>query len=1168
MQEVTHGTVPRPDARQSGHVVRLGRLWACFVLLVSTAAVALPQDAVEAEADAPDASDAAVPVEPERDLFRTTLVQDIATSGFYELIAWIELLGLSTQGDRRALVERLYAYYGVTESDLAQARTAMGTDTGESPGERPSGGRPGADAPLVIDSATRTGYFSLDAVGERYVRLSGGVSVTLQDRDSSAVHRITADEIIFNQQQQTIAASGSVVYLLERSGTVERFAGNALTVAIDAWDGAFVGGSTTRERTIDGRRIDFTFSGDYITRSRDDVIVLEDGAITSSVADPPNYQIRARKIWVLAPGEWGLQSATLYVGRVPLLWFPFFFRPADRLFFNPSLGSNPRSGSYMQTTTYLAGAPEQEDSPFSLLQLADDTDRDAPRRVEGLFLVPDEGSEPAPAPGTTTLRLLADVYTKLGAYVALDGAVRDLGPLVQLDFTIALAASRNIYRYAYEEQGTTYSPLYFEDGAPTTSWNSFALGDLTVPLRYGLDLRGNQRIERGSLQLGIQHYSDHRFVADYQNRSERIDWIGLLTADPPTTGAPLSSLVWQASGAWAADTRALAPFLREARLQRAVATLRWGSREIPEDRLSPAVQAADDSPERRFFYPQSLRLPDLAMSFSGALLQLPGPRPVAEPPGVTDKPTLVAPWDAGTPEADPGDARAAPEAEPLRPPEPSAPAVEAALTSPSPPAPWDATVSYSLSPSLLVDYTFTDATWVVPQDVDFGIAYGGASARSSGALTYGTRVLSGMWSVNGSLSANAQYRTLFSRSDEVSDATWESLERQAWAFNAFSTTNTVTVRVLPLRAVSRLEKSSVSYQNSILLYQSVFSEVADEQPVYRSEVVRWDREYIRSHQVEVATVYSAAADQTLRLSASLPPLDERYAAQLALRFAPVSLAAASAVSLADQEWVFAPLTSTVTIEPRPALRLTNALSYNIESDEPLWWNRLTFNRTSFVAGPVTGQLELQTVPGAEWDAVNRGWTATDRRLRPTTASLAVRHAEDFEPLWRNRVVGSVSGTVGAQANLLRFTQSSLTFGLATAVRVHQFLALQFSASSANLQPYVYIGPLAEKVGRDRRSLVVDLARSFNFFNRRDREESAFNLQQISLSAVHALEDWDLSVSYSGRPQVVTEGVERPRYEWRAQLDVNVQWRPIREAGTRGQVSDESVTISSPLEGER
>ena len=383
-----------------------------------------------------------------------TLGRDIETAGFYELIAWLEGLNQSTTGDRNALKRRLLDYYGLTEEPgVEDERT-----------------------PLVVDSATKTRYFTLDEINERYVRLSGGVTLILRDSERDVTHQIVADEVTYNQDLNLLSASGDVIYTLDRGGTVEQFTGAALTVQLDDWEGAFVQGVTERARTIEGEQVDFSFAGSYITRSSDDVVVMENGRVTSSTANPPNYEIRADKIWVLAPGEWGLQNAYLCVGRVAIFYFPFFFRPGNELFFNPSFGVRDREGRYVQTTIYALGEPDEPESAFSFLQIAEEEGVSGAQKIEGLYLVPDDAADLAPPDSGAVLRILTDIYTKLGAYVAVDGTFPKAGALSNLAVYLGVGMSRHIYSYNYSGQ-TTCSPYYLTGEEAVTSWNATQISD-------------------------------------------------------------------------------------------------------------------------------------------------------------------------------------------------------------------------------------------------------------------------------------------------------------------------------------------------------------------------------------------------------------------------------------------------------------------------------------------------------------------------------------------------------------------------------------------------------------------------------------------------------------------------------------------------------------------
>ncbi len=1079
--------------------------------------------------------------EPEqRTLFRETLAQDIATSSFHELVSWLESLGLSTRGDRPALVSRLAAFYEIAPEQIERARPVDRTD--EAP-------------PLVVDAATRTRYFTLEQIDERYIRLSGGVILTLRDDEREATHRIHADEIIFNEDQRTLAASGSVVYLIERGGTTEQFTGEALTVELEEWEGAFVRGVTEVERTIEGERIDFRFGGTYITRSRDDVIVLDDGVITSSEADPPNYHIRASKIWVLAPGEWGLRHAVLYVGRVPLAYLPFFFRPGHRLFFNPAIGTRDRAGGYIQTTTYLVGTPEERESPFSLLQLAEEEGPQTEREIRGLFLVPKETPSDDPPPRDTTVRLLADLYTKLGAFVGLDGQWPEVGPLRQLRLYTAVAGSRHIYRADSPVGGSEYTPYFIHSGEARHSWNETDIGPFTLPLRYGLDFTARLAVNRLAANARFEAYSDRRFRTDFDDRSEHIDWLGLLgqAGSPTVTPGPITQLLWQLDASYRADVSDITRMDRLA-VQRAVAAMTWRSREIPQQLLPLEVARADDSPQAAFFYPTSIRLPELSLAVAGTLLDYPG-RPVAPEPitAVPVTPGIVAPWDRSD-EAGNGQPESTPPAVLVVPP------IQPALPAPRLPDPFSARIGYSVSPLLIVDQVFFDEPWVEASDVDYGIAYGGASVRATGSLTHTSGIRSDMLRSEGTLGTSVQYREVFNRNPELAQTTWNSLERQAWSFTSFSATHNFTARMRPLRRSRLWSDSSLSYTANLLLYQYVLDEVIDQEPVWKSEPIEWDARFFRQHQVQATAALGLANTQSLQATAALPPLDERYAGTLSLRFPPVSATASTGVRKPEETWVYDPLAASATIAPASGLSLSGSLSYDLENE---WF---TFYRTNLRAGPLTAEYEARRSVGYRFvqpggDAI--GWVAEgEPQLRPASARVAVALASDFDPFWRNRVLAAVNASLAWNTSLLRFTESSFRFAFRGSLVVHRFMRLSLETVSVNSQGYVYIPRLAREVGREPRGVIEDLLRSFNIFNRNDRVRSGFDLQSIRLSTLHDLGDWDLSVGYTGSPRLETAEDGTRAYQWRGSLDLKLQWRPIRELSSSVTIDEDAIVFGS------
>jgi hypothetical protein len=348
----------------------------------------------------------------------------------------------------------------------------------------------------------------------------------------------------------------------------------------------------------------------------------------------------------------------------------------------------------------------------------------------------------------------------------------------------------------------------------------------------------------------------------------------------------------------------------------------------------------------------------------------------------------------------------------------------------------------------------------------------------------------------------------------------------------------------------------LSYSLQLLLYRIAFDEIVDEEPLWAYDAITWDDEFVRQHQVQGTVSLDAAGSHSLQLTAALPPQTEQYGARLNLGFIPVSLSLGSGVRREepDGEWLVDPFTANATIEPWEEIRLANSLSYDVEADE------LSVNRTTLTAGPASAQFELRTAEGYTFGGTGVGWEPDGQvSLRPTQASFGLSLDSDMEPLWHNRVLIDAGADLSWQSSLTRFTESSLRFSFSGSVVIHEFLRFSLQTSSLNSQSYVYVPDLARTVGREPRNILVDLARSFNFFSRADRLASGFNLQSIQLNAVHDLGDWDLTVGYRGQPEIV-ETEDSRAYEWRGTLDVKLQWRPIKELTTSITVDPDEISF--------
>ena len=152
-------------------------------------------------------------------------------------------------------------------------------------------------------------------------------------------------------------------------------------------------------------------------------------------------------------------------------------------------------------------------------------------------------------------------------------------------------------------------------------------------------------------------------------------------------------------------------------------------------------------------------------------------------------------------------------------------------------------------------------------------------------------------------------------------------------------------------------------------------------------------------------------------------------------------------------------------------------------------------------------------------------------------------------------------------NILQFTDNNLDFSLTFDFWLYRFLQLRLTTTSYNNRTFLYFPKLAEKLGQARVDPLSDLIDSFNFFDREARERSAFNLRSIKVEAIHYLHDWNLSLSYEGRPYLL-ETVDPNEYQWKSTFSVILQWQPIPEfrANIRQSWDDDEDEYVNSLRG--
>ena len=202
-------------------------------------------------------------------------------------------------------------------------------------------------------------------------------------------------------------------------------------------------------------------------------IYIEEAFITTSKMPDPYYSIRASKIWVLPSGDFGVVNALFYMGTVPILYIPFFFKPGDNLFFNPSLGYSSRKGFTLFNTVYLFGKKSVNNEDASLLDFDFNSVYNANKNpyIRNGYLTYFFAKDVVSRINKDYVKLIFDIYSNLGFYSGLDFDVSaTLGSFKTFEGSFGLGFTRTLYKHSstgsyrpFKERSINYFIFNFDN---------------------------------------------------------------------------------------------------------------------------------------------------------------------------------------------------------------------------------------------------------------------------------------------------------------------------------------------------------------------------------------------------------------------------------------------------------------------------------------------------------------------------------------------------------------------------------------------------------------------------------------------------------------------------------------------------------------------------------
>jgi hypothetical protein len=203
-------------------------------------------------------------------------------------------------------------------------------------------------------------------------------------------------------------------------------------------------------------------------------------------------------------------------------------------------------------------------------------------------------------------------------------------------------------------------------------------------------------------------------------------------------------------------------------------------------------------------------------------------------------------------------------------------------------------------------------------------------------------------------------------------------------------------------------------------------------------------------------------------------------------------------SLSLERERFSPFINTLTFTPFPTISMIDKLVYEIAQSR--------FNLNSFILKYESSALNLGKRP------LTLGW----------------------ELNWKHYFVNPVLDTLRS------------TFGVSA--QVHPYWTLYLSVVSRNDDFWKYYKSGAEKVNP-----LVDLLKSFNFFNIEDRKESNFKLKGISLGFIHDLHDWEMKFDYTGNQELSPDG---SRYIWNNTYSISIGLKDVKNLNIHTEFNEQ------------
>ncbi|MBC6713390.1 LPS-assembly protein LptD [Treponema sp. Marseille-Q3903] len=1079
---------------------------------------------------------------------------------------------------------------------------------------------------ITINNARQTSYKKDEKSGNDIIVLEGSVELSVtKDKTTS---QIKADKITYDRKTEMLFAEGNVEITTKDSGAGgETATASAILMNTSTLEGVFDDGRIVKTQSdsfnLPSGSTLIVFSN-VLGKGENNVIAFKNSSLTFCDEDDPHWHIDATRTWLLPGGEFAFFNALLYIGKVPVLYFPAFYYPKDDLIFNPVFSYEKRKGYSFQTTTYLLGrkpldksSSDTSNSKSSSSSSSKDSKIGSSadslksvfnfikpsslkeQKLEGIVL--HNLDEDFKGDTSSYIKIVGDWYSRLGYMVGLDGNLQFPKSFIsKATFNAYFGFSNTVFKTRNGEF-VPYSPSY-----KTYKDSSTFLG-VTLPFRYGANL-ALQMSKPFSVSLSVPIYSDPFFAYDFKtDRSESMDWISFFLDNSKDskdkssqTPTEISSLTWQFQSSISPSIPSnITPY---------ISSLSWSlnssvnisSKNTDFNSFSPSKKAGKESewmtytPERRFYFPSAVNPANVNFSIKGTIFSYPAVKKTSantpsyaitmnKPDELKTEKQLKEEKEAAKENQEVAEQSKNKESENKEKSENSKifeyeiPELENSISR----FPVADGISYKLSYSLATTLntqlsyssvnlkTSEDFKWKnyrsfmyvlkLPASVASNFNYGGGFFTIDNSISY-----SPIWQEHSFInvtSTEAEGGYTQKSADALRLADYKAESRDIVNSNTFT--------LKPFIHLDMLSDSNVSWNTNIKLFRRILHEEKNksvdlDNPVWENKILDWsDDKSVTAN--TLSTVISTKEfdkkfSQALTLSIVMPPLLRQYNASLALTFPYVTASIGTGYSEKtkddvpfEQKWKKNPLSQNMSISLfNSKLSISESYVYNLQDNQHDSF-RLSvsgFGATVAYVHSYATQYNLIRVPKP---GETRGWNAKkDKEFKPYSLSFSYTMPSKTFYSWFNRISFAPGLKTSLVADLVRPTNSYLTFSPSLTFKINKFLNLTFSATSQNSILYWYFhnernDPYSDWGGFPG-NILKDLIDSFNFGNKSAREQSGFKLKSLNMTLSHDLHDWSFNMTFKIEPRLVTENGNR-RYDFNPYISVGIVWNPMESIKT-------------------